>query len=51
VDPVPGPWPHDYELVSTVGPMVAIALGVLCAYPLMDSAERVVRRVRGPGSP
>ena len=39
------------ELVSTVGSMVAIALGVLCAYPLVDSAERVARRVRAPGSP
>jgi uncharacterized membrane protein YjjB (DUF3815 family) len=39
------------ELVSTVGSMVAIALGVLCAYPLVDSAERMARRVRAPGSP
>ncbi|HKE74053.1 MAG TPA: threonine/serine exporter family protein [Acidimicrobiales bacterium] len=31
------------DFVSTLGSMVAIALGVLCAYPLVDTLERVRR--------
>jgi uncharacterized membrane protein YjjP (DUF1212 family) len=35
------------DLMSTLGSMIAIALGVLCAYPLVDSVERVVQAAVG----